>query len=140
MLEPTLIQGDIAVDDRGSVSFVNGFGFEGVKRYYVITNHKVGTVRAWHAHRREAKYVTVLHGAAVVGVVKVDGTEEPIRYVLSAQRPAVLFIPPGYANGFMPLVEHTMVAFFSTATLEESCLDDIRYDARCWDIWDVKER
>jgi hypothetical protein len=30
--------------------------------------------------------------------------------------------------------------FFSTSTLEESRGDDVRYDARYWDIWQVIER
>ena len=63
---PLLLEGGLAVDDRGSVAFVNAFDFEGVKRFYVVANHRQGFVRAWHAHRREAKYVTVVTGAAVV--------------------------------------------------------------------------
>jgi dTDP-4-dehydrorhamnose 3,5-epimerase-like enzyme len=144
--EPHLIEGALAVDDRGSVSFVNGFDFAGVKRFYLVTNHRAGFVRAWHAHRREAKYVTVTRGAAVIGAVKVDNWESPSRnlevdrYVLSAQKPAVLYIPAGYANGFMSLTEDATLMFFSTSTLEESRGDDIRYDSRHWDIWEVVER
>ena len=52
MSEPLLIEGGLAVDDRGEVRFVNGFGFEGVKRFYAVSNHQPGFVRAWHAHRR----------------------------------------------------------------------------------------
>ena len=144
--EPHLIEGALAVDDRGSVSFVNGFDFAGVKRFYLVTNHRAGFVRAWHAHRREAKYVTVTRGAAIIGAVRVDDWESPARtakvnrYVLSAEKPAVLFIPAGFANGFMSLTEDATLMFFSTSTLEESRGDDIRYDSRHWDIWDVVER
>jgi dTDP-4-dehydrorhamnose 3,5-epimerase len=143
---PQLIEGGLGVDDRGSVAFVNGFDFAGVRRFYVVANHKDGFVRAWHAHRREAKYVSVIAGAAVVAAVKIDDWQEPSRsaevhrYVLSAARPAVLFIPPGYANGFMSLTPDTRVAFFSTSTVEESREDDVRYDARYWDAWTVAER
>ena len=69
---PQLISGNLVVDDRGQVAFVNDFTFEGVKRFYVVSNHRQGFVRAWHAHRREAKYVTALQGAALVGAVAVD--------------------------------------------------------------------
>ena len=143
---PYLIDGALAVDDRGSVSFVNGFDFAGVKRFYLVTNHRAGFVRAWHAHRREAKYVTVTRGAALIGAVKIDDWESPARttkvdrFVLSAQKPSVLFIPAGYANGFMSLTEDATLMFFSPSTLEESHGDDIRYDSRHWDIWDVVER
>jgi dTDP-4-dehydrorhamnose 3,5-epimerase-like enzyme len=144
--KPKLLQGGLAVDDRGEVGFVNDFDFAGVKRFYTVKNHRPGFVRAWHAHRREAKYVGVLEGAALVGVVPIDDWERPSRdaevhrFVLSANRPAVLFIPPGYANGFMSLTADTRLIFFSTSTLEESQEDDIRYDARYWDIWNVTER
>jgi len=144
--EPVLMEGGLAVDDRGSVAFVNDFGFLGVKRFYAVRNHHRGFVRAWHAHRREAKYVTVVSGAAVVGAVRIDDWDQPSpdlpanRYVLSAQKPAVLYIPPGYANGFMSLTKDTVMVFFSTATVEESRADDVRYDARLWDIWNVVER
>ena len=143
---PRLIEGGLAVDDRGKVTFVNDFDFRDVKRFYVARNYRAGIIRAWHGHRREAKYVTVLQGAAVVGAVKIDDWQNPSpssevhRYVLSASRPAVLFIPPGYANGFMSLTDDCLLAFFSTATLEESCQDDVRFDAHHWDIWHIEER
>jgi dTDP-4-dehydrorhamnose 3,5-epimerase-like enzyme len=143
---PRLIEGGLAVDDRGSVSFVNGFDFAGVRRFYAITNHRQGFVRAWHAHRREAKYVMVVAGAAIVAAVAIDDWEHPSkaaqvhRFVLSADRPAVLYIPPGHANGFMSLTGDAKLVFFSTATVEDSREDDVRFDARYWDAWSVEER
>ena len=144
--EPQLIEGGLAVDDRGTLGFVNDFNFAGVKRFYRVTNHKQGFVRAWHAHRHEAKYVTVMAGSAIVAAVKIDNWETPsrdakvYRYALSANRPAVLYVPAGYANGFMSLTDDANLVFFSTSSLEESRGDDIRYDARYWDAWNVVER
>jgi len=141
-----LYSGDLAVDDRGEVGFVNDFDFSGVKRFYMVKNHRSGFVRAWHAHQREAKYVAVSEGAALVGAVKIDDWQNPSkdlpvsRFVLSARKPRVLFIPAGYANGFMSLTEDARLIFFSTSTLKDSMGDDIRYDARYWDIWHVEER
>jgi dTDP-4-dehydrorhamnose 3,5-epimerase-like enzyme len=136
----------LAVDDRGQVSFVNNFDFSNVKRFYMVSNHKSGFVRAWHAHKKEAKYVLVVKGAAVVGAVKIDDWDKPSkksevqRYVLSEKKPAILYIPSGYANGFMSLTKDAQLIFFSTSTLEESLGDDIRYDARYWDIWTAEEK
>lgn len=144
--EPCVLNGGLSVDDRGEIAFVNDFNFESVKRFYMVSNHKAGFVRAWHAHKREAKYVTAVSGAAVVGAVKIDDWDKPSgdlpvgRYVLSSKKPQVLYIPPGYANGFMSLTSDLKLIFFSTAKLEESANDDIRYDARYWDIWNVVER
>ena len=146
MDKPRLLKGDIIIDDRGEVGFVNEFTFDDIKRCYLVTNHKSNFVRAWHAHKKEGKYVTVVNGAAIIAAVKIDNWENPsknadvFRYVLSAIKPAVLFIPKGYANGFMSLKKNTKVMFFSTATLEESQDDDIRYDARLWDPWKIVER
>lgn len=143
---PRLLQGDIAVDDRGEVGFVNEFRFEGVKRFYMVADHRQGFVRAWHAHRREAKYVMAVQGSAVVGAVQIDDWQQPSksarvwRYVLSARTPSVLYIPPGFANGFMSLTEDAKLIFFSTSTIDESREDDVRFDARYWDIWSVEER
>ncbi len=144
--EPILHAGDLSVDDRGEVTFVNDFDFRGVKRFYTVRNHSAGFVRAWHAHRREAKYVTVVEGAAIVAAVKIDDWERPSRdlpvkrWVLAARKPRVLYIPAGYANGFRSLTPDTRLVFFSTSSLAESQGDDVRWDARYWDPWTVEER
>lgn len=141
-----LIEGGLAVDERGIVSFVNAFDFKGVKRFYTVSNHRVGFVRAWHAHRNEAKYVYVARGSALVAAVKIDTWERPSRdlpverFVLSADRPSVLYVPEGYGNGFMSLTPDALLFFFSTSSLEESRGDDIRFDSRYWDPWHVTER
>ncbi len=146
MNEPNLIRGGVAADDRGLVSFVNDFDFSEVRRFYMVQNHRRGFIRAWHAHRHEAKYVLVVRGAALVCAVEIDDWDNPSRdvpvqrHVLSDRSPAVLFIPAGYANGFMSLTEEMQVMFFSTSRLEDSLKDDVRYDSRHWDPWDVVER
>ena len=140
------LAGGLAVDDRGQVSFVNDFDFSDVKRFYMVSNHKAGFFRAWHAHKHEAKYVLVVKGAAVVGAVAIDNWETPSkdaevkRFVLSEKKPTVLYIPAGHANGFMSLTKDAQLMFFSTSSLEESLGDDIRYDSRYWDIWTAEER
>lgn len=146
MENPVLIPGGLAVDDRGAVGFANDFNFDQVRRFYTVANHRSGFVRAWHAHRNEAKYVTVVKGSAVIGAVLVDDWDHPSkdtpvnRFVLSEHKPSVLFIPKGYANGFMSLTDDTKLMFFSTSALADSLNDDIRYDSRHWDIWHVAER
>ena len=78
-MPPELLQGGLAVDDRGDVAFVNEFAFADVKRFYTVSNHAVGFVRAWHAHRNEAKYVLAVSGALLVGCVEIDDWERPSR-------------------------------------------------------------
>jgi dTDP-4-dehydrorhamnose 3,5-epimerase len=144
--EPVIMRGGLAVDDRGEVGFVNDFDFREVKRFYTVRNHGLGFVRAWHGHRREGKYATVVSGAMLVCCVKIDNWDNPSvslpinRYVLSDKMPTVLFIPTGYANGFMSLTEDAKIIFFSTSTLDESLNDDLRFPPRLWDPWHVEER
>ena len=143
---PRIIQGDIAFDDRGSVSFVNDFSFDGIKRFYIVENHVAGFVRAWHGHKRESKYALVSRGSALVGAVKIFNWDNPSkdakvhRFVLSSGKPSVLFIPSSYANGFKSLTNDMQIIFFSTTTLSEAKDDDFRFPSRYWDIWDVEER
>jgi len=134
-----LLNGGLAVDDRGSVSFVNDFTFDGVKRFYQVENHKRGFIRAWHGHVKEGKYVYVCQGSALIGAVNLE-TEEIQKFVLSSKSPKILWIPPNYANGFKSLEENTKIIFFSTSTLEESVGDDIRFDYAKWNIWDEEYR
>lgn len=144
--EPLLLKGSLVVDDRGEVGFVNEFAFQAVKRFYSVANHRRGFVRAWHGHKKEAKYATVVSGAMLVCCIEIDDWDNPSadltinRFVLSDNNPAVLFIPPGYVNGFASLTDDAKILFFSTSTVEESLADDIRFPARMWDPWDVEER
>lgn len=146
MKEPKIIKGGIAVDDRGSVGFVNDFDFKDVKRFYMIQDHRAGFVRAWHGHRKEAKYFCATSGAYLICGVRIDDWDKPSknlipqRFVLSDKAPSILFIPQGYANGLMALTQDARVMVFSTASMEEAKSDDYRFEARLWDPWDIIER
>jgi len=140
-----ILDGAVATDDRGCVRFVNDFNFSRVKRFYQVENHKRGFIRAWHGHKKEAKYVYVPKGTAVIGVVKLplSSTSEshnPEKFILSANKPQVLYIPKGFANGAMTLEENTIIQYFSTSSLEESIGDDIRFAHNKWDIWKSEYR
>jgi len=145
-VEPILIKGDLSTDDRGKVGFINDFDMGQVKRFYTVSNHKTQFIRAWHAHKKENKYVTVVNGSAIIAAVKIDNWDQPskdlkiYRFTLSSEKPSVVFIPKGYANGFMTLSKDAKLIFFSTATIEESLGDDMRYDAYYWNPWQIIER
>lgn len=126
-----LINGGISVDERGSVTFVNGFNFDDVERFYMVENRKVGQVRAWHGHEVESKYVFVVSGTAKIGIMDMI-TDKKEFVVLSSRQPRVLYIPPGKYNGSESLEENTKIMYFSTATLEESIDDDYRREVKTW--------
>lgn len=139
MNEVKIMSGGVAVDDRGSVCFVNDFDFTNVKRFYQVENHRKGFIRAWHGHKKEGKYVYVASGTALIGVVDME-TNQLQKFVLSHKTPKVLWIPPGNYNGFKSLEEGTKIIFFSTSTLDESLGDDIREEYDKWNIWDEEYR
>lgn len=144
--EVRLIEGGLAVDDRGQLQFCNALDMSVVRRFYIVGNHQAEFVRAWHAHKKEAKFVYVVSGAAIVAAVRIDDWERPDkaakvhRFVLSEKKPAALYIPAGYANGFKTLEPGTKVMFLSTSTVEDSAKDDWRFDALHWNPWDVTPR
>jgi dTDP-4-dehydrorhamnose 3,5-epimerase-like enzyme len=144
-----LIEGNIFIDDRGEVSFVNDFGenyISEIKRFYMVSNHKKDFIRAWHGHKQEAKYVLCLKGSAWIRYVKIDDWKNPSKDLkveqvfLSDKKPTILYIPGGYVNGFMSLTDDMKLMFFSPATLEESLKDDFRFPYDYWDNWQVKPR
>ena len=143
---PTIIEGGLAIDDRGHVSFVNDFSFSGVKRFYTVDNHQANFVRAWHGHWKEVKWVFVVSGIAIIRCVKMDHDEKqnrnntPLNFVLSCKQPKILRIPNGFANGFMTLQKNTKIMFFSNSTLQESLDDDFRFPADHWGNWDIEQR
>ena len=144
--EPHIIEGGLSIDDRGEVSFVNDFDFKGIKRFYTIKNHKNNFVRAWHGHKIEKKYFTVNSGSVLVCCVKIDDWKTPSknlyvhRFFLSEKKPSVLFVPNGYANGFMSLTNKDIISIFSNLSLEESLNDDFRYSSNYWNPWEILER
>jgi dTDP-4-dehydrorhamnose 3,5-epimerase-like enzyme len=142
------IIGDLAFDDRGFIRFVNDFDFKKVKRFYQVENFSEDTIRAFHGHKREGKYVYVSSGSIILCYVAIDDFKKPSkentvqRTVLSARKPRIVFVPPGFANGFKSLEPNTSIIFFSTSTLEQSKNDDFRYPFDYWgdEIWKVENR
>ena len=136
---PTVVKGGLATDDRGVLRFVNDFDFNAVKRFYQIENHEEGFIRAWHGHRNEAKYFYVVKGAILIGAVNLE-TNEVFKFVLTSESPSILYIPPGFANGFKNLHRDTIIQVFATATLQESLNDDYRFEYDKWNIWETVYR
>lgn len=144
---PEIITGGISIDDRGSLKYQNNIDFSKIKRKYIVKNHNNNFIRAFHAHKYEKKWVEVLQGTARIVLFKVKDWANgelvgPIySFFLTDQKSEVLYIPEGFANGYINYYNNTIIQFYSSSTLEESKNDDYRYD---WDInntgkyWDTK--
>ena len=112
----------------------------GSKRAYLIENHDVGTVRAFHGHRHESKTLLVLRGAFKAIVMSMD-TMEWKRFALTERGSNKLAIPPGAYNGFCSLSRGAQILITSDRSYEESIADDHRlpFDF-LGDVWHVEHR
>lgn len=112
-----------------------------IKRAYYVYNYAKGIIRGFHFHKKEWKYFIVANGAAKIVALDPDKPEEKFSFVSSSRKGDLVVIPPGFANGWISLEDNTILICCSTASLEESIKDDIRYDPHKWgDVWKVKGR
>ena len=141
LTKPHIIQGGRHTDNRGTVSFVNDFRFEGVKRFYIITHTSASIIRAWRGHKYETKYFYCLEGKFLINLVRIDRWEQPSpelpveTYQLGEEDSRILVVPPGYVNGLMALSVPARLLVFSDKTLEESAADDHRFTRENWFTW-----
>lgn len=132
---PVLIKGNKHVDKRGVLIYNNDFDLTDVKRYFTI---EPSTLRAWHGHKNERNWISVVRGTALILLVKPDNWENPSHslpvseYILKEEDGDVLFIPGGYISGIKSITKDTKLGVFSDFTLEESKKDDYRYEKDRW--------
>jgi len=140
MQEPILLTGKYLAKDVGAISFVNDFTFKDVIRFYMVHLQEPKVPREWHGHQQEFKYVTVVAGKALITAVPIDDWQNPSKvtkvfsYEISVDKPAVLYIPPGYANSSMALSDQCSIMYFSNRTVAQSQADDFRWPADYWGI------
>ena len=124
-----LIQGGLYTDARGVLRFCNDFDMSEVKRFYTIANSAEQPVRGWIGHKKETKWFFPLRGRTEIEVESFNaelqsgrGAEE---FVLDAERPCVLKVPPG--NWFKIVQGGTAeVMAFSDCKVGEFENDDFR--------------
>lgn len=141
--EPQVLIGKLHQDNRGNVSFVNDFSFPKVKRFYMVQNTPEEPIRAFHGHMKEAKYVFVPVGKIKLILAPLTDSQNPDKnvalhsYILTDEKPTVVFVPPGFANGFKSLTSDAQVIFFSTSTIAQSQADDFRFPIDYWgmEVW-----
>ena len=126
MQKPAFISGGSHSDERGVISFINDFEFDGVKRFYSIEHSDIQAIRAWQAHKQEKKWFYAVAGSFVIAWVKIDDWENPdyrlkADYELVASKNSrILHLPGGYANGSRALEPHSKLIVFSNFTIKES--------------------
>lgn len=140
-MKAQLIKGGFYKDERGQIDYINDFDVSPVSRFYAITHQTTAQVRAWQAHRVESKWFCCVQGRFEVRLVKIDNWENPSDalpveiFTLDAADPAVLSVPPGYANGLQALENNSKILVFSDFGLQHSLEEKIRFDKNKWTTW-----
>jgi len=135
------IAGGIHKDERGTLSFVNDFNFESVKRFYSIYHAETSAIRAWQGHKIEHKYFFVNQGSFVVSWVQPDNWDQPSKSlqpaytILDAERPVILSVPAGFANGIKALKPQSLLTIYSNLNIKDSAADMWRFPAEQWLDW-----
>jgi dTDP-4-dehydrorhamnose 3,5-epimerase len=138
---PMLIKGGRHIDERGKLAFINDFSMASCKRFYQITHDKTDLVRAWQGHKAEAKWFYCIKGSFDIKLIKIDNWNSPSKkllvqdFIIDENQTEVLYIPPGYVNGFRAIEEGASIIVYSDATLKDSQNDDIRFDKDYWQVW-----
>jgi len=146
MIEPQKISGGRFVDDRGflkALVFPEGFI---PKRLYSVNNWRVNFIRAWHGHLLESKLIYMSKGSGIIAVVRMSDPVQPdkdspvFRFAIDSESHTAIYIPGGYANGLMSLTIDAEFTVISSASLEESKVDDYRFPFDYWKAWDIEQR
>ena len=150
-MKPELIQGGRYADARGVLRFCNDFDLSVVKRFYTIANSAEQPVRGWIGHKKETKWFFPLRGRTEIVVesfgqdlqdeqdfrsrvlssecrVRIneeDAKGSYARFILNANEPKVLKVPPG--NWFKIVQDgNAEVMVFSDCRVGEFENDDFR--------------
>lgn len=142
MSEIKVIEGEIYRDERGQISSLNEFHFEGVKRTYIIHHPDASVVRGWHAHKYERKWFYCIKGRFSVALVKVDDWDNPSPglkaevFHLDEKDSKIVCVPAGYANCLKAQEDGAIMQVFSDKILQEALGDSWRYDKSLWHNWE----
>ena len=140
--EIKIIEGGIHSDERGTLSFINDFDLEQIRRMYIIEPANTDLIRAWQGHQKEEKYFFVLQGSFTIGLVEIDDWPNPSTELvptfieLNANNPKVLCVPGGYANGIKSNSKGSRLMVFSSSVLADSNGDEYRFPESYWDFND----
>lgn len=141
MSDVQIIKGEIFRDERGQISSLNSFHFEGVRRSYFIHHPDVDVIRGWHAHQFERKWFYCIKGRFSVALIKIDDWDNPSKdlkpeiYHLNDKSSDLVCVPAGYANCLKAWDEGSIMLVLSDKTLEEAADDSWRYDKSLWVNW-----
>lgn len=125
-----IINGGSHTDERGTITFVNDFDMQLVKRFYRIKHYDTSIVRGWRGHKIEQRWFHVSTGAFEVRFIKIDNWKSPSQdlkreiMVLRADENAVLHIPAGYASAIKAVEVNSEIIVFADYAIDHAKHDD----------------
>lgn len=125
-----IIVGGSHTDERGTISFINGFDMTPVKRFYQIKHPNTSIIRAWRGHQIEQRWFSVSKGAFLIKLVKITNWDMPDKnsfqekFVLKAADHSVLHVPAGYASSLQALEEDSELLVFADYDINHARQDD----------------
>ncbi|MBC6369200.1 WxcM-like domain-containing protein [Algoriphagus sp. AK58] len=127
-------------DERGIIKFCNEIDLQTIRRFYVISSSEGKEIRAWQAHKTESKFILPLSGVTKIVAVEILNFLQPksgkiFEFILDSNKPELLIIPCGFANGIQLQTQDSSVMVFSDLTLDESKNDDFRYNKDLFYNW-----
>lgn len=131
-MKPSLISGNCHQDEIGQLFYNNDFDTTCTKRIYVIENHSIDFVRAWHGHKVEQRWFSAIHGSFKIQLIAVDNWDTPcenlprIEYHLHSEKLDILHIPAGYISSIQALEKKSRLVVMSDYHLGE-INDEFRY-------------
>lgn len=135
---PAVIEGEVFTDHRGTITSLNDFHLDGVRRIYFIHHPDASVVRGWHGHQNERKWFYCVKGTFDVAVVKIDNWENPspdLRpevFRLTEKDSRIVCVPAGYANCLKTSCEGSVMMVLSDKILPDAYADSWRYDSSLW--------
>lgn len=139
-MNPKVIEGGNFSDHRGTISYVNDFSFNGIERFYIISNCNENPIRAWQGHKLDSKNFYCLNGSFKIHFVKIDDWEKPSKDLtvetifVTVAESKIVHIPAGYANAIESLESNSKLISFSTLPLTDVKDDDVRFPSDYWSI------
>lgn len=139
--EIEVIEGEIFKDERGQISSLNNFRFEGVNRFYFIHHPDVKVIRGWHGHQQERKWFCCIKGSFTLGLVKIDDWQNPGPdlipeiFHLKENQNKIICVPEGYANCIKAGHPDSIMLVYSGKLLDDAVKDSWRYDKVLWVDW-----
>lgn len=131
--KPSLIAGGKHSDERGTLTFLNDFNLQWVKRMYFVENANTDLLRGWRGHQIEQRWFYAVAGQFIIRLVEIDNWANPnpaldqLSYQLTVAANAVLHVPPGYASSIQALTQDAKLLVLGDYELEHAKNDDYLY-------------